>query len=51
MKEQAMEVNVGQTLQSGLDVEPLRVRAGDHPVAINGQEVAQTNAKPLPASD
>lgn len=35
----------------GLDVELLCVRAGDHPVAVNGEEVAQKSAKPLPASD
>ncbi|RAY16909.1 hypothetical protein DPM19_01710 [Actinomadura craniellae] len=35
----------------GVDIELLCVQAGDHPVAVNGTEVAQQNAKPLPASD
>jgi hypothetical protein len=35
----------------GADVELLCVKAGDHPVAVNGTEVAQKSAKPLPASD
>jgi hypothetical protein len=35
----------------GTDVELLCVKAGDHPVAINGAEAVQKAAKPLPASD
>ena len=58
-----MRLKVGQTLRSpgtqlgkgytaeGIDVELLCVQAGDLAVAVNGLEVAQRNAKPLPASD
>ncbi|MFC5746350.1 hypothetical protein [Actinomadura rugatobispora] len=35
----------------GLDIELLCVKGGEHPVAVNGAEVAQKSAKPLPASD
>ncbi|MCD0452940.1 hypothetical protein LO762_27720 [Actinocorallia sp. API 0066] len=35
----------------GVDIELLCVQPGTHPVAVNGAEVAQKTAKPLPASD
>ncbi|ROO86559.1 hypothetical protein EDD29_4132 [Actinocorallia herbida] len=35
----------------GVDVELLCVMGGDHAVSVNGAEVAQKSAKPLPASD
>jgi hypothetical protein len=35
----------------GVDVELLCVRAGGLPVEVNGTEVEQKTAKPLPASD
>ncbi|RAY17010.1 hypothetical protein DPM19_02270 [Actinomadura craniellae] len=35
----------------GFDLELLCVKGGDHAVAVNGTEVEQKSAKPLPASD
>jgi hypothetical protein len=35
----------------GVEIELLCVQAGQHPVAVDGTEVAVKSAKPLPASD
>jgi hypothetical protein len=35
----------------GVDIELLCVKAGSHPLAVDGTPVVQKGAKPLPASD